>query len=106
MLLNKERALQKMAEFKMDALIAAYPENVSYLSDLQSHIPYMYRHLFMESFALLPRRADVSPALIVGTVDASWPPGSPRGLRKSILSVIPSTTGTRRASPWREKSIS
>jgi Xaa-Pro aminopeptidase len=83
MLLNKERALKKMAEFKMDALIAAYPENVSYLSDLQSHIPYMYRHLFMESFALLPRRADVSPALIVGTVDASWPARFPTWIQET-----------------------
>ncbi len=72
MLANKERMLQKMDQFKLDAVIAAYPENVSYLSDFQSHIPYMYRHLFMESFALFPRRTDISPAMIIMTVDASW----------------------------------
>jgi hypothetical protein len=43
MLLNKERALRKMAEFKMDALIAAYPENVGYLreGDVHSEITFL-----------------------------------------------------------------
>ena len=72
MLLNKERALQKMGEFKLDALIASHPENVSYLADLQSWLPYMYRFLNVESFALFPRRADIAPALILSKGDIAW----------------------------------
>ena len=72
MLLNKERALQKMEEFTLDAIIASHPENVSYLSDFQSHRPYMYRFLNVEHFALLPRRSDIAPAVIIATGDASW----------------------------------
>jgi Xaa-Pro dipeptidase len=72
MLLNKERMLQKMEEFKLDVIIASHPENVSYLADFQSHLPYMYRFLNVESFALFPRRADIAPTLIVSKSDISW----------------------------------
>jgi len=72
MLVNKERMLQKMDEFDLDVLIASHPENVSYLADLQSHTPYMYRFLNVESFALFPRKADLSAALILSRNDVSW----------------------------------
>lgn len=72
MLVNKERMLQKMGEFNLDAVIASHPENVSYLADFQSHLPYMYRFLNVESFALFPRRADIAPALIVSKGDIAW----------------------------------
>lgn len=72
MLLNKERAIKKMEEFNLDVIIASHPENVSYLSDYQSHLPYMYRFLNVESYALLPRRSDIAPALITSTNDAGW----------------------------------
>ena len=54
------------------SIIASHPENVSYLADFQSHLPYMYRFLNVESFALFPRRADIAPALIVSKSDISW----------------------------------
>ncbi len=72
MLVNKERTLQKMEQFNLDALIASHPENVSYLADFQSHLPYMYRFLNVESFALFPRRPDIAPALIIGKGDVAW----------------------------------
>ena len=72
MLVNKERMLRKMEEFNLDVLIASHPENVSYLADFQSHLPYMYRFLNVESFALFPRRADIAPALIIGKGDIAW----------------------------------
>ncbi|HYB19615.1 MAG TPA: aminopeptidase P family N-terminal domain-containing protein, partial [Thermodesulfobacteriota bacterium] len=72
MLANKERILQKMEEFNLDAIIASHPENVSYLSNFQSHLPYMYRFLNVESYALFPRRADIAPCLIIASVDAAW----------------------------------
>jgi len=72
MLVNKERMLQKMKEFNLDVLIASHPENVSYLANFQSHLPYMYRFLNVESFALFPRRADIAPALIISKGDIAW----------------------------------
>ncbi len=72
MLANKERMLQKMEQFNLDVLIASHPENVSYLADFQSHLPYMYRFLNVESFALFPRRPDIAPALIIGKGDVAW----------------------------------
>ena len=72
MLANKERILQKMEEFDLDVIIASHPENVSYLSDFQSHLPYMYRFLNVESYALFPRRGDIEPALIITRVDIAW----------------------------------
>ncbi|MCX5914897.1 MAG: Xaa-Pro peptidase family protein [Deltaproteobacteria bacterium] len=72
MLANRERILQKMEEFKLDAIIASHPENVSYLANFQSHLPYMYRFLNVESYALFARSADIAPCLIVASVDATW----------------------------------
>ena len=72
MLVNKERMLQKMEEFDLDVIIGSHPENVSYLADFQSHLPYMYRFLNVESFTLFPRRAEISPALILSRNDVAW----------------------------------
>ena len=72
MLVNKERMLQKMEQFNLDVLIASHPENVSYLADFQSHLPYMYRFLNVESFALFPRDPAIAPALIIGKGDVAW----------------------------------
>lgn len=72
MLFNRDRMLQKMEAFRLDAVIATHPENVSYMSDLQSQLPYMYRFLSVESFAFVPRRADIAPALIVSRGDVAW----------------------------------
>lgn len=69
MLLNKERMLEKMEEFDLDALIATYPENVTYLSGLQNHRSYMYRFYDAIIFALFPRRSDIAPALIMNKGD-------------------------------------
>lgn len=48
MLANKRRIIEKMEKYDLDAIIASHPENVSYLSDYQSHTPYMYRFLMLE----------------------------------------------------------
>jgi Xaa-Pro aminopeptidase len=72
MFVHKERLLQKMEEFALDVVIASFPENVSYLADFQSHLPYMYRFLNMESFALFPRRSDIAPCLIISRGDVAW----------------------------------
>ena len=82
MLVNKERMLQKMEEFNLDAIIASHPENVSYLGDFQSQIPYMYRFLYAESYALFARRADIAPAMIIMAVDAVWPARFPTWIQE------------------------
>jgi Xaa-Pro dipeptidase len=71
MLANRERMLEKMDEFNLDAVIASHPENVSYVSDLQSHSPYMYRFFHHESFALFARSAQVAPAMILSVADVA-----------------------------------
>jgi len=86
MLLNKERALQKMAEFKLDALIAAYPENVSYLSP---SCP-------AGRISLHPSSSE--PSMPRG------PRGFPPGSRRFIHSATLITISIRTASPWRERS--
>ena len=73
MLLNKERMLEKMDAFNLDAIIASHPENVSYMADFQSQLPYMYRFLFVESFAFFPRQPGIAPALFVSKSDVAWP---------------------------------
>lgn len=82
MLANKERMLQKMEEFDLDVIIASHPENVSYLSDFQSHLPYMYRFLNVESYALFPRREDIEPALVITRVDVAWAARYPGWVRE------------------------
>lgn len=82
MLVNKERMLQKMEEFNLDVLIASFPENVSYLSDLQNWRTSMYRFYEVESFALFPKRADVAPALILSKGDLSWPARYPSWIKE------------------------
>jgi len=82
MLANKQRILQKMEEFDLDVIIASHPENVSYLSDFQSHLPYMYRFLNVESYALFPRRLDIEPCLIITRVDIAWAARYPTWVRE------------------------
>jgi len=82
MLANKERILQKMEQFDLDVIIASHPENVSYLSDFQSHLPYMYRFLNVESYALFPRRQEIEPALIITRVDIAWAARYPTWVRE------------------------
>ena len=73
MLANKERILQKMDQFKLDAVIAAYPENVSYLSDFPESYPlHVPSSLHGKFRPVSPAGTYISPAIIIMTVDASW----------------------------------
>ena len=62
-LVNRERANEIMDKYGLDALVATVPNNVYYLS---SHDNAFY-HTGIEHmlFALLPRRADAAPSLII-----------------------------------------
>ncbi len=81
MLANKERMVQKMKEFDLDVLIASFPENVAYLSEIQSHRTAMYRFWDAESFALFARSPDIAPALILSKGDVSWVVRYPRWIK-------------------------
>jgi Xaa-Pro dipeptidase len=85
LLANRERIHAKMEEFDLDCLIASHPENVSYLSDFQSHHPYMYRFFNLESFALFPRGDDCAPALIISVGDAAWAARFPTWMEEVYL---------------------
>ncbi len=62
-LVNRERANEIMDKYGLDALVATLPKNVYYLS---SHDNAFY-HTGIEHmlFAVLPRRSDAPPALII-----------------------------------------
>lgn len=68
MLLNLDRAKEIMEKYDLDALVAAAPENVYYLSD------FGFSHLFIfaqygVAAAVLPRDENIPATLIVGEVD-------------------------------------
>jgi len=63
MLLNKERAVEKMEKYGLEALIATSSANVFYTSDL---CPYG------KCFTLLPRKPSLEPA-IVAPISAPTP---------------------------------
>ncbi len=79
MLLNKQRALEMMEKYELDALVAASRENVLYLSDFDHIIPFIVSGA---AYAILPLREDIPPTLIVARGELchlsdrpSWMPG-------------------------------
>jgi Xaa-Pro dipeptidase len=73
MLANTNRIRDMMRQFRLDVLIASHPENVTYLTDFESHHPYMYRFLDWESYALFGAERETPPTLIIPAADAAWP---------------------------------
>ncbi|MCC6945158.1 MAG: aminopeptidase P family N-terminal domain-containing protein, partial [Thermomicrobiales bacterium] len=57
MLLNITRARKFMDEHGLDALVAASPENVTYVSGFANWTLYTFQDLVM--FAVLPREGDL-----------------------------------------------
>ncbi len=72
MLLNRERALEFMVKYDLDALLATTRHNVLYLSGFQGWAQYTYGDATTETFALFFREADVAPALIVSRQDETY----------------------------------
>lgn len=67
MLLNLPRAQAIMEKHKLDGLIAAQKQNIYYLTD---HFPYALRlDRHFTTFAVLPRRADMPAALVIGMTE-------------------------------------
>lgn len=71
MLLNRERALAVMERYGLDALVAATPENVYYLSDYGASHSFLFRN-YGVSAAVLPRDESIPPTLLVGEVDVPY----------------------------------
>lgn len=63
MLLNRERANEVMDRYGLDALVAAFPENVYYLSDYYGPMFLMSRNYTL--YALLPRDESKPAALVM-----------------------------------------
>ena len=72
MLFNRERALELMAKYDLDALLATTRHNVLYLSGFQGWAQYTYGDATTETFALFFRDACVAPALIVSRQDETY----------------------------------
>ncbi len=72
MLFHKERALDFMERFALDALVATTRHNVLYLSGFQGWAQYTYGDATTETFALFFRDADSPPALILSRQDETY----------------------------------
>ena len=72
MLFNKDRALQLMKEFDVEALLATTRHNVLYLSGFQGWAQYTYGDATTETFALFFSRDEIEPALIVSRQDETY----------------------------------
>jgi Xaa-Pro aminopeptidase len=72
MLFNRERALEFMVRYDLDALLATTRHNVLYLSGFQGWAQYTYGDATTETFALFFRDGGVAPALIVSRQDETY----------------------------------
>ncbi|MBT4094989.1 MAG: hypothetical protein HOE85_13560, partial [Nitrospinaceae bacterium] len=72
MLFNRERALEFMAKYDLDALLATTRHNVLYLSGFQGWAQYTYGDATTETFALFFKDGSVAPALIVSRQDETY----------------------------------
>jgi Xaa-Pro aminopeptidase len=63
MLLNRDRAIQVMEKHGLDAIVAAFPENIYYLSDYWGPMFLMSRNYTL--YAVLPRNPEAPAALIM-----------------------------------------
>ena len=72
MLFHKERALEFMERFDLDALIATTRHNVLYLSGFQGWAQYTYGDATTETFALFFRDQSSPPGLILSRQDETY----------------------------------
>src|SRR5262245_50628950 len=72
MLLNRERAVELMERFSIDALVAATRENVIYMSDFAPWGQAVHKYFQRPCFTVLPRRSDQPPALLIYPGEAAY----------------------------------
>jgi Xaa-Pro aminopeptidase len=72
MLLNRERALELMQRFSIDALVAATRENVIYTSDFAPWGQAVHKYSQRPNFVVFCRRADQPPAMLMYPGEATY----------------------------------
>src|SRR5713226_9870995 len=72
MLLNRERALELMEKFSLDALVAATRENVIYMSDFAPWGQAVHKYFQRPNFVVFCRRGDRTPALLIYPGEATY----------------------------------
>jgi len=72
MLFNRERALELMESFNVDALVGATRENVIYLSDFAPWGQAVHKYAQRPNFVIFCRRADQTPALLLYPGEATY----------------------------------
>ncbi|HLN85328.1 MAG TPA: aminopeptidase P family N-terminal domain-containing protein, partial [Candidatus Limnocylindrales bacterium] len=72
MLLNRERAVELMERFSVDALVAATRENVIYTSDFAPWGQAVHKYFQRPCFTILPRRTDQAPTLLIYPGEAAY----------------------------------
>lgn len=95
MLLNKERAVEIMRKYKLDAIIASTKENVQYLSDFDHNLPFI---VSSAAYAIFPLSTDIPPTLVVSRTELfhlterpSWMPGL-RVWAAGVFTIPPNQT--------------
>jgi Xaa-Pro dipeptidase len=72
MLLNRERAVDLMQRFSIDALIAATRENVIYMSDFAPGGQAVHKYSQRPNFVVFCRRSDEAPAMLIYPGEATY----------------------------------
>ena len=72
MLLNRERAVDLMEKFSLDALVAATRENVIYMSDFAPWGQAVHKYFQRPNFVIFCRRPDQPPALLIYPGEAAY----------------------------------
>jgi len=72
MLLNRERAVELMERFSIDALVAATRENVIYTSDFAPWGQAVHKYFQRPCFTIVPRRSDQAPTLLIYPGEAAY----------------------------------
>src|SRR5918992_2159646 len=72
MLLNRERAVELMQRFSVDALVAATRENVIYLSDFAPWGQAVHKYAQRPNFVIFCRQPDQTPAMLMYPGEATY----------------------------------
>ena len=72
MLLNRERAVELMERFAIDALVGATRENVIYTSDFAPWGQAVHKYFQRPCFTIVPRRSEQKPALLIYPGEAAY----------------------------------
>ena len=75
MLFNKDRALELMEKFSLDAIVASTPENIQYVSGFEGWTQNIYKYTRAQGFALFFRNANAPAALLISPQENTYAAG-------------------------------